>query len=289
MPRSSLFHKISLWPVSAWLIAFGGVPTLLVFAASFMRRGVSDFLEPAPSLEGYAHIMTPVFLKVLLNSLYLAGGAALACLLVGYPFAYALARYGGRYKNLLLLLVVIPFWTNSLIRTYALVFILRTKGVLNWLLLSTGIIDRPLSLMYTDFAVFTGLTYTLLPFMILPLYGSIEKLDPKLLEASRDLGAGSLRTFLRITLPLTMPGVVAGCMLVFLPALGMFYIPDLLGGAKSVLLGNYIKNQFLTFRNWPAGSAAGVLLTLLMVLLIAARSLAARTPRGKRNRALEEL
>ena len=269
---ASWFTRLSLASVSAWLAVFAVAPALLVLTASFLARGQAEFVVPEFSLAGYAHILDPIFLQVFLRSVYIAGGATLCCLLAGYPFAYLLSRLKvspGR-KRLLLLLVIIPFWTNSLVRTYALMFLLKTQGLLNQALLGLGIIDAPLSLLYTDLAVFIGLTYAMLPFMILPIYASVERLDPRLMEAARDLGAGRIRTFTGITLPMTMPGVVAGCMLVFFPALSMFYIPDLLGGAKSMLIGNYIKNQFLTFRNWPAGSAAGVLLTLLLGLLLLA-------------------
>ena len=179
-------------------------------------------------------------------------------------------------QPLLLLLVMIPFWTNSLIRTYALVMMLKADGIINSLLLGSGLIDQPLQMMYTPLAVFIGLVYTLLPFMILPLYAALKAVDPRLLEAGRDLGAGRLQNFFRITVPLTMPGIIAGTMLVFLPALGMFYISDILGGARSMLLGNYIRDQFLVFRDIPMGAAASVTMTLAMGLLLILYSLANR-------------
>ena len=172
--------------------------------------------------------------------------------------------------------MIIPFWTSSLVRTYATVIILRTNGVLNEWLLGLGLLDEPLELLYTPTAVLLGLVYALLPFMVLPLYAALEKLDPRLFEAARDLGAGRLRIFTEIVLPLTLPGIIAGSMLVFLPALGMFYIPDMLGGAKNLLVGNLIQDQFLSARNWPLGSAASVLLTLLMGLLLWVYYLSAR-------------
>jgi spermidine/putrescine transport system permease protein len=164
--------------------------------------------------------------------------------------------------------MIIPFWTSSLIRTYALIILFKANGLLNTFLLSTGLISEPLSILYTETAVFIGLVYTLLPFMILPLYASLLKLDRRLMEAARDLGATSRHVFFHIVLPLTLPGIIAGSTMVFLPALGLFYIPDLLGGARSMLIGNFIKNQFLTTSNWPLGSAASVVLTLLMFLLL---------------------
>jgi spermidine/putrescine transport system permease protein len=246
-----------------------------------MERSPVRFLEPVFSLQGYRMIFTSGFLKIFMSSVFLAALTSAVCLLAGYPFAYILARSNQRYRNLLLLLVIIPFWTNSLIRTYALIFIIKTNGLLNALLLKLGIISVPLSMMYTDFAVLIGLVYTLMPFMILPLYASIEKLDPRYLEAARDLGAGKLQTFFHVTLPLTLPGIIAGIMLVFLPALGMFYIPDILGGAKSMLVGNFIKNQFLTSRDWPAGASASVVLTLIMAILLLAYHLSESSSRNK--------
>ncbi|MGE4297694.1 MAG: spermidine/putrescine ABC transporter permease PotB [Desulfovibrionaceae bacterium] len=268
MPERNLFRRVSIHGTGLWLTLFVVAPFTLMAVVSLLTRGQTDFVRPALSLDGYRAILSPVFLTVFWNSAYIAGGATLFCLAVGYPFAYILGRMRSRWKNLLLLLVIIPFWTNSLIRTYALVFMIKSNGLINTVLLALGLIDAPLTIYYTETAVFIGLTYTLLPFMILPLYASIEKLDPHLLEAARDLGAGTRQTFWRVVLPLTMPGVVTGSMLVFLTALGMFYIPDILGGAKTMLLGNYIKNQFLMARDWPTGAAAGVVLTVLMTALL---------------------
>ena len=265
----NLFKHSIIILTGVWLAVFALVPFLLICTASFMERSPTQFLEPMFSIQGYRMIFTPGFLKVFMSSVFKAAIASVICLVAGYPFAYTIARFNPRrWRNLLLLLVIIPFWTNSLIRTYALIFIIKTNGLLNALLLKVHLISSPLSMMYTDFAVIVGLVYTLMPFMILPLYASIEKLDPRYLEAARDLGAGKIRAFIHVSLPLTLPGIVAGIMLVFLPALGMFYIPDILGGAKSMLVGNFIKNQFLTSRDWPAGAAASVILTLLMVILL---------------------
>ena len=212
--------------------------------------------------------MDTVYAKIFLHSFSLAGIVTFLCLCLSYPFAYSLARMNHAYKDLLLLLVIIPFWTSSLIRTYAIVILLKAKGILNTGLLYLGIIHTPLQLLYTNTAVLIGLIYTLLPFMILPLYANIEKLDTRLLDAARDLGASKPRLFFKIILPLTWPGILAGCMLVFLPAMSMFYIPDLLGGAKSILVGNLIENQFLAAHNWPSGAAVSIVLTLLMALLL---------------------
>lgn len=267
----SLFRTLAVGGVMAWLLVFVAAPHLLVLGASLASRGEAEFLALPLSLDSYGHLLSPLFAGVFADSFVLAAGTTLLCLVAGYPFAYILARLPKARRPILLLLVIIPFWTNSLIRTYALVFILKTEGLLNDLLLGLGLVSEPLSLLYTDTAVFVGLTYTLLPFMILPLYASIEKLDERLLEAARDLGASRPRVFWRITVPLTAPGIAAGCMLVFLPSFCLFYIPDILGGAKTLLVGNFIKNQFLSARDWPLGSAASMLLTAVMALLAVVR------------------
>lgn len=276
MKTDGLFKFVSLGTLWAWLFVFALIPNLMVVAASFMTRGVEDFLAPVISLSSYARLLDPLYLGVLWNSCYLAALTTLLCLLMGYPFAFLLTRASRRLRPLLLLLVVIPFWTSSLVRTYAMVIILKSKGVLNEALLATGLIDEPLELLYTDAAVLLGLIYALLPFMVLPLYAALEKLDGRLIEAARDLGAGGFQVFIRIILPLTMPGVIAGSILVFLPALGLFYIADILGGAKSLLVGNLIRDQFLAVRDWPFGAAASVMLTLLMGLLLWVYHLSAR-------------
>jgi len=267
MKVNSRFRFFSLTSVWLWLGVFALMPNLVLFMVTFLDRSETDFFIPVFTLDNYARLFDPAFVTIFLESMRLAGISTLVCLLAGYPFAYLMARTGARIRPWLLLLVIIPFWTNSLIRTYALIIILKSQGIINKLLNLTGIVEGQYSLMYSDLAVFIGLTYTMLPFMILPLYASIEKLDMNLLDAARDLGAGPFRSFLHVTLPLTSPGIVAGCILVFLPSLGMFYVPEILGGAKTMLLGTFIKNQFLIARDWPLGAAASTIMTLLLVLL----------------------
>lgn len=269
MAGGSGFRRASIGLVALWLGVFALVPNIGLLLVTFLERGEGDFISFSFTLQNYVRLADPVFLGILWDSVALSATATLVCLLAGYPFAYRLAMARRGVRPWLLLLVVIPFWTNSLIRTYALILVLKSQGLLSNLLMWLGIIHEPVSFMYGDFAVFLGLAYTLLPFMILPLFASIEKLDRKLIDAAKDLGAGSLCAFWHVTLPLTMPGIVAGCMLVFLPSLACFYIPEILGGAKSLLIGNFIKNQFLVARDWPLGAAASTILTLLMVLLIA--------------------
>lgn len=253
---------------AAWLALFVFAPNLLVLLTSFLTRDPVDFVSGPVSLENYQRTLDSLYLQVLWDSVRMSLLAMLACLLVGYPFAMAIVQLPERWRPVVLFLMIVPFWTNSLVRTYALQFILGNKGLINASLLGLGLIDKPLQLLYTELAVVLGLSYILLPFMVLPLYAALEKLDPRLPQAARDLGANGWQRFWRITLPLTSPGIVAGCLMVLLPAMGMFYIADLLGGSKNLLLGNVIKNQFLHTRDWPFGSALSVLLILLLGLML---------------------
>lgn len=262
------FRFISVSIIWLWLALFALVPILLMFLASLLMHDTIHLLELPFTLISYKQVINPAYAKVFLYSIEVAGFCSVICLLISYPFAFLVARSKARYRTFLLLLVMIPFWTSSLIRTYAIMAILKAKGILNNFLLAIGIIHHPLELLYSNTAVFIGLVYALLPFMVLPLYANIEKLDEALIEAAKDLGANKITIFFRIILPLTMPGIIAGIMLVFLPAMTMFYIPVLLGGAKSMLLGNLIQNQFLEISNWPMGSAISVVLMILMAIML---------------------
>ncbi|MBM0490554.1 spermidine/putrescine ABC transporter permease PotB [Aeromonas jandaei] len=262
------FRNTAIALILGWLTLFVFLPNLMIIGVSFLTRDESELIVPLFTLSNYGRLLDPLYFEVLLHSLWLALFATSICLLVGYPFAWLLAHLPARIRPLLLFLVVVPFWTNSLIRTYALKVLLGTRGLINGWLLDLGLIERPLQMMYTEVAVIIGLVYVLLPFMVLPLYSSIEKLDGRLLEAARDLGANGWQRLVRIILPLTLPGIIAGCLLVFLPAMGMFYVSDLLGGAKHLLIGNLIKTQFLNSRDWPFGAAISVMLTVLMALLV---------------------
>jgi spermidine/putrescine transport system permease protein len=263
--RGSFFRSFSIGITWAWLAAFAVIPNLALIMVALLDRSKDSFFIPKFTLDNFARLFSPEFATVLWDSVVLAGLSTVFCLLLGYPFAYIIARAPRKTRPWLLLLVIIPFWTNSLIRTYALILILGAQGMINKLLALLGI--SPLTLIFNEFAVFVGLTYTLLPFMILPLYASIEKLEPRLLDAARDLGATPRRAFWHITLPLTMPGIAAGSILVFLPSLGMFYVPEILGGATNLLLGSFIKNQFLIAKDWPFGAAASSVLTILLVVM----------------------
>ena len=268
MKHDRVLKGFSISVIWSWLLVFALLPLGLVTLASFASHNDTQLMALPATIVNYLQLNNGIYLKIFKQSFYIAGICTLICLLIGYPFAYTIARMESRHKSLLILLIIIPFWTSSLIRTYSMITILKPKGVFNSILLWTGIINKPLPLLFTDTAVMIGLVYNLLPFMILPLLTNIERLDNKLIDAARDLGANRLTTFRRITLPLTMPGILSGCILVFLPAMTIFYIPDLLGGSKSILLGNLIQNQFLIAQNWPLGSAISVVFTLMLGVLL---------------------
>lgn len=270
------FRNAVLVLVWGWLLLLVLVPNLLVIAASVMTRDAGSFLSLPLTLDAYRQLLDPLYLEVFLHSLYMAVMTTLVCLLIGYPFAWSLSLMGPRARILLIFLLIVPFWTNSLVRTYALKLILATNGLLNQGLMNLGLISEPLRLLYTEGAVIIGLVYLLLPFMILPLYSVFEDLRKELLMASHDLGAGPLATFVHVIIPLTLPGILAGVMLVLLPAMGLFFVPDILGGSRNLLVGNVIKNQFLDARNWPFGAAASILLTLAMAFLMFAHRLSKR-------------
>lgn len=255
-------------PITFWLVLFFVFPLLYILLVSFANRGIYGGIEYAFTLDNYVKFIDPLYINVLWQSILLAGLTTIICIIFGYPFAYIIARSPRKYRNLLLMLVIVPFWTNSLVRTYAWIVLLRTEGVINVFLMKLGIISAPIEMMYNSGAVLIGLTYTLFPFMVLPLYASIEQLDRSLLEAASDLGAKPWQAFLRVTVPLTFPGIVAGSLLTFIPSLGLFFIPDLMGGSKTLLIGNLIRNQFLTARDWPFGSAVSIILMILTLLFI---------------------
>lgn len=271
--RLQPFKTAVLVLVWGWLLFLVLAPNLLVVGASVMTRDPSTFIALPLNLDAYRQLFNPLYLDVFLHSLWMATLTTAICLLIGYPFAWALSKVQKRRQMLLIFLLIIPFWTNSLVRVYALKLILAANGLLNSALLWLGWISEPLQMLYTQGAVIVGLVYLLLPFMILPLYAVFDDLRQDVLLASHDLGAGRFATFTNVIIPLTLPGVLAGVMLVLLPAMGLFFVPDILGGSRNLLVGNVIKNQFLDARNWPFGAAASIVLTLTMALLMFAHRL----------------
>lgn len=271
---------ILLSPVILWLIIFFFLPLISVFIYSFLKRGTYGGIEAQFTLENYLRFFDRIYLRILWRSVSTALVCTAICLLVGYPFAYYLAYYRPKFRNVLLLLVVVPFWINFLIRTYAWILILRTEGLLNssLSLLFPGF--QPLELLNTPFAVQIGLVYGYLPFMILPLYVALEQMDMSLIDAAKDLGASPRHAFWHITLPLSLPGILAGSMLVFIPTVGAFLTPDILGGGKVSFIGNVIERQFKTARDLPYGSALSF---ILMIIVLAGTILYFRALRGSES------
>lgn len=268
-----------LGPAVGWLGIFFLAPLGIILVYSFAQRSFYGGVEWHFHVGNYIQLFDPLYLGIYWRSLVIAAATTIICLVTCYPVAYYIAvQSSRRWKNLLLLLCVVPFWTGFLLRTYAWVFLLRAEGFINSLLLQANLIDRPLTwLLYSDFAVLVGQVYGEIPFMILPLYVSLERLDIRLVEAAMDLGANRWRTFLRVVLPMSKVGIITAVILVFVPSLGAFITPDLLGGAKSAMVGNVIQNQFVQ-RNQPLGSAFSVFLTvvILVLLIVAFRSGASR-------------
>lgn len=264
-----------------WLLVFFLVPFLIVFKISFaeMQVAIPPYTDLVEWLDGkltislnlgnYAYLIEdPLYVDAYLHSLEIAGISTLLCLLLGYPMAWAIANSSPSLRNILLLLVILPSWTSFLIRVYAWIGLLKNNGVINNILMWAGIIDQPLPMLHTDFAVYIGIVYAYLPFMILPLYTALLKLDYSLVEASLDLGAKPVRTFFSVILPLTKGGIIAGSMLVFIPAVGEFVIPELLGGPDSIMIGRVMWQEFFNNRDWPVASAVAIIMLLLLALPI---------------------
>jgi spermidine/putrescine transport system permease protein len=277
----SLRRMVLLGPGLTWLAVFLVVPCALVFTYSFFERGVYGGIDYIFGLSNYARALDPLYLRIFLQSLKIAVTATVLALLIGYPAAYFIAGAPAGRQKALLILAILPFWSNYLIRTYAWIVLLNREGLINRGLAAAGVIEEPLPLLYNDFAIVVGLLYAYLPFMILTLYASIARLGPELREASADLGAGWLQTFLRVTVPLTVPGIAAGCIFVFVLSIGNFITPDLLGGGRRIMVGNLIYDQFLSARDWPFGaSLAFILIGIMMALLLAQAWLVNRSVPG---------
>ncbi len=263
-------RTLFLAPAAVVTVVLFLVPLTIICAYSLLTRGAYFGLGPPWTFENYQRVFDSLYGEVLLRSFLLAGIATFLCLVLGLPLALFISRSGSR-KNLYLNLVILPFWTSFLVRIYAWIFLLRDTGLVNGILQAMGLTHNPLPLLYNDGAVILGLVYGYLPFMVLPLYSILERLDPFLVEASADLGARPITTFWKVILPLCSPGIRAGIVLVFIPCLGAFLVPDLLGGGKSIMIGNIVQNQFTTARDWPFGSALSlVLMGVVMLLLVAA-------------------
>ena len=261
-----------------WLLLFFFIPFIIVFKISFSEvrlamppyaplfQWVHGLPMPKLHLANYAFLFTdPLYIDSYLYSLKVAAVSTLCCLLIGYPMAYAIAHASATWRNVLLMMIVLPFWTSFLLRVYAWIGLLKNNGVINNVLIYLGIIHEPLTLLQSDFAVYIGIVYSYLPFMILPLYANLERLNLDLLDAAADLGARRWQAFVDVTLPLSMPGIIGGCLLVFIPAVGEFTIPALLGGADTLMIGRVLWDEFFSNRDWPVASAVSVVLLLLLI------------------------
>lgn len=259
---------IMITPVSAWLLLLIAIPLIYIFVISFCSTDADHNIVFAFTLENYVKMADPSLLSIYFNSIAVAFLATVICILIGYPFAYIMAFQKSFVKSMMMVFLLLPFWTNSIIRLYGWRTILGTNGYLNRLLESLGIISHPLTLLYTRGAVVLGMVYMLMPFMVLPIHTVVDKLDRNLLEAASDLGAKPAARFFHITLPLTMPGIFAGFIMVFIPSLAYFFVSDILGGGKSQLIGNVIERQFKEAFNWPFGAALSIILILITLLLV---------------------
>lgn len=264
--------KILILPYTFWGILFTVIPLILIFVYSFCSRSTYGGIVYDFTLENYKNFMEPIYLNVLWRSLKLALLSTILCILIGYPMAYIISRAKEKRRNIMIMLFVLPLWTNFLLRTYAWMGILRSEGVINQILMWTGIIDKPINMLYTTGAVLLGMVYNFLPFMVLPIYSVLVKIENNLIEAAQDLGATDLKVFYKVVLPLSMPGVVSGILMVFMPAVSTFVISDLLGGGQTILLGNLIQNQFLMARNWQFGSAISMIMIVIILVSMGAMS-----------------
>ncbi|MDO5096343.1 MAG: ABC transporter permease [Peptostreptococcaceae bacterium] len=253
-------------PYVAWAIIFTIVPLVIVLVYSFTKRDAYGNIVYEFTLDNYKNFFTPIYLNVLWRSIKLSFYSTVACLLIGYPMAFIISRAKGMKQNLMVLLFIVPLWTNFLLRTYAWMGLLREQGIINEILLKLGLISEPIQMLYTNGAVVLGMVYNFLPFMVLPIYSVLVKMDKSLIEAARDLGANEATVFRRVIFPLSFPGVATGIMMVFMPAVSTFVISDLLGGGQTILLGNLIQNQFIAARNWQFGSAVSVLMMAMLIL-----------------------
>lgn len=255
-------------PLYLFTVFFVLLPLVYVLALSFMTRNVTWGVDAEFTLENYKMIFDPVYLKTFGVSLEIAFLTALITAFIGYPFGYFMAKLTPKYRNIAMMLVIIPFWTNALIRIYGWMIILRPQGLLNNALIGIGLLQEPVQILYTLSAVVLGMVYSLLPFMILSVYSSALKLDPTLVDASRDLGANRFKAFWTVSFQLTMPGLLSGFVFVFVPSVGLFFISDLMGGGKIMLLGNLIENQLVQARNMPFGAALAIVMMAMTLLII---------------------
>ena len=270
-------------PAWVWIVAFFVAPLGFMVAFSLAVNEGYFSVRFGLNSDQFERLYDPIYLRIYRDTLLLGFLGTVSCLLIGYPFAYFLATRTSRYKSLLFFLVIVPFWTSLLIRTYSWVLILNEQGPLSRFLQNVGLINAPLDILYTQNAVLIGVVYDYLPLMVFPLYVAIERMDRSLVEASRDLGYGRWGTFRRVTLPLTFPGIMTGCLLTFIPMMGEYVVPTILGGAKTFLVGSLVSNEILTAIDWPFGAAVsmGLIVVMLVVISLYLRVLGRRAAEGR--------
>lgn len=263
---------MTIGPMGIWTLLFFVFPFIYVIVVSFCSRDQYGNVVYTFSLKAYETLLKPAYYMVILRTIRMAFVVTIFVILIAYPYAYFASRASKKIQNLMIIGVMIPFWTNSLLRIYAIMNITSKNGLINSLLMSWGIIDEPIQILYTNFAVYFGMIYSLIPMMVMPLYSCLQKIDPAVLEAGLDLGASSFQLFWKVIFPLSIPGIMGGLVLVFVPAMFNFYVADALGGGKSIIIGNLISNQFSTARNWPLGAALAVVVMILSTIVILVRN-----------------
>lgn len=281
--RSSILFIL---PGLGWLTLFMIIPCLIVFYYSFFERGIYGGIDYNFNFDNFGRAFESVYFSIFVTSARIAGLATLIAVLIAYPAAYAISLAPQRRQTSYLFLVMLPFWSNYLIRTYAWIVLLNREGLINKAMSSVGLTSEPINMLYNEFAIITGLVYNYLPFVILAIYASLQRLNPEILEASQDLGAPKWKTFFRVTLPLTLPGVAAGAVFVFVLSIGNFITPDLLGGGRIQMVGNLIYDQFLSARDWPFGAALSLILIFIMMTLLFLQAVAvnrAQSAKGDAN------
>lgn len=258
----------TVWLLYIWTLLFVALPLVYVVTITFLKKGEVWGITDQFTMENYQNLLDPVYVRVFIDSFVVAILTTIITLAVGYPFAYFTAKFSPKVRSMLVLMLTAPFWINSLLRLNGWIILLKANGAVNTTLQGLGIIEEPIKFLYNNGAMMLGMVYALLPFMILSVYNSVEKLDWSIIEASRDLGASPFKAFTTVTVPLTIPGIMAGCVLVFVPSMGLFFVSDLMGGGKILLLGNLIKNELMQARNWPMGATLSIAMLLFTTAFI---------------------
>jgi spermidine/putrescine transport system permease protein len=259
-------------PGLIFLTLFAAIPVISMLFMSVLTAGRFGGVTTPINFDNFSRATDPIFVKVILNSLLIAGATAILSLLIGFPTALFISRLSRKWQIILIVAIILPYWTNFLVRTYAWLVLLNNEGIINKFLRNIGLIDKPIEMLYTPGAVIVGMTYLYLPLMILPIYAALEKVDKNLTEAAYDLGSNVWKSLRTISIPLAMPGILIGLIFVFVPSLGNFVVPELLGGGKTVMIGNLVRDQFLKARDWPFGATFALVLTLILIILISIQS-----------------